>query len=225
MASTILFRRTSAFALAAFAAASLALAGPSAPPAVVVRNCSGCHGIEGRPHLSYVPSLAGQSAKYIEARLQQFRELSSPAVDEAITPYIHRSRASSNDAITPAAAVHMIGIAKSLSENETKAAAAWYSAQTLLPAKSKKGSDFEQGKELYANGRQAQNVPACQSCHGSEAQGTAIAPRLAGQQPAYVLAQLNQFRSGAKPKSPMTQIARSLEQNQIQAIAAYLHSR
>jgi len=226
MCCMTVFRRSSVFALAVFTTASMALAARAAgPPAAVVRTCSGCHGIEGRPQLSYVPSLAGQSAKYIETKLQEFRQFSSPRVDEALMPHIRRSGAISKDAITPAATVNMIGIAKSLSDSDTKAVAGWYSAQTVLPARLKKGSGFEQGKDLYANGRKAQNLPACQSCHGAEAQGTAIAPRLAGQQSAYVLARLDQFRSGSKAQSPMTEIARSLDRNQVQAIATYLHAR
>lgn len=221
-----ILKTTSTLALSAFAAVSLALAGPSSPPSVVVRNCSGCHGIEGRPQLSYVPSLAGQSAKYIEAKLQGFRGAASPLVDEAFTPLTRRSERAGRQAITPAAAVHMIGIAKSLSDRDMKAVAVWYSAQTPFHPKSNRGSGFEEtGQDLYVNGRQTQNLPACQSCHGRDAQGTAIAPRLAGQQREYVLARLNQFRSGSKGESPMTQIARSLDNSQLQAIAAYLHSR
>ena len=225
MLSITLFKRPSVFALAAFVAAPLACPAPCNPPAVVVRNCSGCHGLQGRSQLSYVPSLAGQSAKYIETKLQEFRQVPSPTVDEALRRHIDSWGAGRKQAITPAASAHMIGIAKSVSDSDRKAAAGWYAAQTPSRTKSQKGSVFEQGHDLYVKGRQAQNVPACQSCHGPEGQGTAIAPRLAGQQAAYVLAQLNQFRLGSKAQSPMTQIARSLEQNQVQAIAAYLHSR
>ena len=225
MSASTLLRKLALTTVAGLVAVGLVLAGEPRPPAVVIRICSGCHGMDGRPQLSYVPVLAGQNPKYIEGKLQKFRQATSPPVDEALKPLIHFSRSRSNGAITAAAATQMIGIAKSLSDSDSKAAAAWYSAQTPLPAKSKKGSAFQQGQDLYAHGRPTQNLPACQICHGPEGQGTAAAPRLAGQQREYVLAQLNEFRSGAEGQSPMTQIARSLDKNQMQAIAEYLHSR
>ena len=51
------------------------------------------------------------------------------------------------------------------------------------------------------------------------------APRLAGQNALYVAAQLVLFRTGQRQNSPMTEIARRLESDQVRSLAAYLQSR
>jgi cytochrome c553 len=120
----------------------------------------------------------------------------------------------------------MVGVAHAISDQDVKAATQWYAAQ--LPARGKTGKErlVEEGKSLFADGRQAQGVPACQTCHGPGAQGTAIAPRLAGQNATYVVAQLALFRSGDARSSPvMTGIARNIGGDQARAVAVYLQSR
>jgi cytochrome c553 len=88
----------------------------SAPPAPIVGNadaarskvsmCIGCHGIQGYrssfPEVYNVPKIAGQNAKYIESALKEYAEgkRSFPT---------------------------MVGIAKSLSEQDIADVAAYYS--------------------------------------------------------------------------------------------------
>ena len=53
-----------------------------------------------------------------------------------------------------------------------------------------------------------------------------IAPRLAGQNAAYVVGQLAFFRAGGRRQSPeMTAVAQNVEADQARAVAAYLQSR
>jgi cytochrome c553 len=97
-----------------------------------------------------------------------------------------------------------------------------------MPARGKSGKPklIEEGRSLFNNGLQSQGLLACQICHGSEAQGSALAPRLAGQNAAYVVSQLALFRATDRQQSSqMTVVAQHLERDQARAVAAYLQSR
>jgi cytochrome c553 len=194
-------------------------------PEVVVRYCSGCHGVDGNSQLPYIPRLAGLSSTYQEGKLAKFRAANSLAVDEAFARFIRPSAGKPDKALTAAAAIHMVGIANGVAEDDLKVAARWYSTQEPASAKNSKGKAFEEGRNLYMDGLQSRGVPACQQCHGLEGHGTDRAPRLAGQHASYVIAQLTHFRTGDQNQSPMTNIARSLNHGQAQAIAKYLQSR
>ena len=189
----------------------------SVPPVIVIRYCSGCHGIDGKSNLPYIPRLAGLNAEYIQRKVANFKAATVSPVDEAF-------QRSSKDGFTPEGTAHMVGTARALSEKDLRTAAQWYAAQRPAPGKSTKRQLVEEGRELYINGLQSRRVPACQSCHGPEAQGTEKAPRLAGQNATYLLGQLALFRADNRKRSPMTEVARSLENEQARAVVAYLQS-
>ncbi len=75
-------------------------------------------------------------------------------------------------------------------------------------------------------------MPACAVCHGPEAKGDGIFPRLAGQLRPYLIAQLTNWDkqrglgpNGADDNSHIMQpIAASLSPQQIKAVTAYLSS-
>ena len=197
----------------------------SSPPAIVTRYCSGCHERDGRSQLPYIPRLAGLSAAYAERRMVSFRDTTSPAVDEAIERIFHLNPRK-DAGVTPAAKVHMVGVASSISDQEINASAEWYAAQTPTPGKMSKGRAMEEGEQLFTNGLESKGLRACQSCHGSNAEGTDQAPRLAGQNSAYLIVQLAHFRAGERRDSPqMTGVARNVGGNQARAVALYLQSR
>ena len=58
-----------------------------------------------------------------------------------------------------------------------------------------------------------------------EAEGTDEAPRLAGQNAAYVIGQLAHFRRAEGYNSVMTGVARCVKRDQARSVAAYLQSR
>ncbi|MBV9037406.1 MAG: c-type cytochrome [Acidobacteriaceae bacterium] len=189
----------------------------SVPPVIVIRYCSGCHGIDGKSKLPYIPRLASLNAEYIQRKIANFKAAATPPVDETF-------QRSSKDGFTPEGTAHMVGTAHALPEKDLQAAAQWYAAQQPAPGKSGKWQVMKEGKDLYINGLPSRHVPACQSCHGPEAQGTDKAPRLAGQNATYLLGQLALFRADNRKRSPMTEVARSLENEQARALAAYLQS-
>lgn len=106
----------------------------------------------------------------------------------------------------------MNGLAKGLSDDDIEDLAAYFAA---LPAKSP-GADATQasiGKTLYAS---------CVGCHGMRGEGLGTQPRLAGQQPAYIVKQLKSFKSGERDSAVMKAKANTLSDDDMLAIAAYL---
>ena len=175
-------------------------------PQVVHTACFMCHSEHGNdPDLAFVPRLAAQNADYIEAQLAAFRD---------------GSRAD------PPAVMYMWPMAQNLSAQQIKEAAEWFAAQPA-PAPYPKGATTEQGDAIYAKGVLASDVPACITCHGPKAAGNGIFPRLAGQTPQYLLAQLRYFRAAVRNDNGadiMKPIAQHLSDSQMQAVADYLSS-
>lgn len=67
-------------------------------------------------------------------------------------------------------------------------------------------------------------VTMCMGCHGEKFQGQGQFPRLAGQHPEYLSKQLNDYKSGTRKAPHMNAVAKSLSDDDIKAIAAYLGS-
>jgi cytochrome c553 len=210
----------------AFAASTVRAADHSngEPPAVIVRVCSGCHGINGQSPLPYVPRLAGLSAKYQQQRFRLYRQAPPQRSDEAIIRLIHWRTTATRD-LTAAAAAEMVGIAKRVSEVDVEAATAWYAAQPARTPEDEEPSGNADGRTLFAAGLPKSGVPACSGCHGAQGQGTPVAPRISGQHAEYVVARLRRFRNSGPATSPMTNIARALTQNQARAVARFLDGR
>lgn len=65
-------------------------------------------------------------------------------------------------------------------------------------------------------------VSMCLGCHGMEAKGMGVTPRLAGQQPAYLKRQLLAFKEGTRKNGPMSGIAKMLSEEDLTPITEYL---
>jgi cytochrome c553 len=72
-----------------------------------------------------------------------------------------------------------------------------------------------------AIGRGATLALSCTMCHGAQGMSVSNAPNLAGQYPEVVIKQLEDYRSGHRNSPIMEAIARSLEDKDIQDLAAY----
>lgn len=86
--------------------------------------------------------------------------------------------------------------------------------------------------QLAAQGSRARNLPACLSCHGSSAVRTVeLIPALNGQNPAYLAARLEGWRSARglslqqRGASPMVAIAGKLTSEEVRALADYFASQ
>ncbi len=66
----------------------------------------------------------------------------------------------------------------------------------------------------------------CAACHGADGNSAASTfPKLAGQQPAYIVKQLSNFKDGSRDNPVMKPIASSLSTEDMQALAAYFASQ
>lgn len=182
-----------------------AIAASKEAPAIVRHTCFMCHSQEGNtPDLAFVPRLAAQNETYIEEQLKAFRD---------------GSRAG------PPGVLYMWPISQNLTERQIKQVANWYSEQPPAKPFPVDKSLNEQGRKIFEHGILKSSVAACSSCHGPKAAGNGIFPRLAGQTPQYLLAQLRYFRSGVrndKNADVMKPIASHLTESEMNAVAHYL---
>jgi cytochrome c553 len=161
--------------------------------------CASCHGAAGNSTIVQNPRLAGQHAAYIAKQLANFK-----------TPERN------NPIMSP--------VAKLLTDAEIQNIAAFLNAQAPKPGAAKNADTLALGKQIYRGGIAEKNVPACAGCHSPNGAGIpAQYPRLAGQHQDYTVAELTNFRSGARKNSvPMVTIAERLSDKEIAAVADYI---
>lgn len=162
-------------------------------------SCFLCHGLQGETTSPLYPRLAAQNARYIAKQLRDFRD----------------GRRSGGG---------MEAQAARLSDADIEAVALYFSRQTSAPFAPGDAKQAERGRAIFEAGKAAAGVPACASCHGADAHGAAELPRLAGQQPEYVIEQLRNFRrpwrrSGSEA---MHEVAGRLSEADMAALAAYV---
>lgn len=176
--------------------------GDAAKGETVAVKCQPCHGKDGNHTAGQtIPKLAQQITEYLDKQLHDFK-----------------AGARKNSIMT--------GMAATLSAQDMLNVAAYFSSRRITPDQSSTTNLVESGKKIYQGGVAATSVPACASCHGSQAAGLAPAyPRLAGQHAQYLMAQLQNFKSGVRANdanSVMQDIASKLTDGEMQAVAEYL---
>ena len=63
---------------------------------------------------------------------------------------------------------------------------------------------------------------SCTGCHASNPKVETRVPRIAGRNPAEIVAAMEAFRSGQKPATVMDRIAKGFSEAEVRAIAAWL---
>jgi len=132
----------------------------------------------------------------------------------------------------------MTGQAATLSDQDMRNLAAHFAALPAKPAG--KPDAASRGAQLFLAGDPAKGVPPCQGCHGPAGQGPASPwsgapdtawhtfPRLAGQSALYVGQELGDYRHGKRVGVSngriMEGVAQHLDDEDIQALAAYIQS-
>jgi cytochrome c553 len=168
--------------------------------------CKTCHGFTGQGYRGFypMPRLAGQQAEYIENQLHAF---------------IERRRQN------PV----MFNVAHVLNPVMLKGLAAHFKDLNPKPLGGAPKELVAAGKKIYEEGVPTSDVPPCASCHGPQAKGDGVFPRLAGQLHDYIMRKLANWdkERGQDPKNPdssaiMEPIAHNLTEQQIAAVAAYL---
>ncbi len=109
----------------------------------------------------------------------------------------------------------MQGLIKVLKDEERVQIALFYAAQPARPARAN-ATQAARGKELY--------VKLCSRCHGEQAHGNDLYPRLAGQNAAYLQTSVARYRDGTgiRNNQLMAIATAPLKNDDIAAIAQYL---
>ena len=158
--------------------------------------CIACHTIGSSPPSADIPSIAGQPALYTTIQLLAYREKSRK-----------------NAIMEPLAA--------SLSDDDIQSLAAWFETQkppaASAAAKAADPARIAAGQALAKQGH-------CGSCHVADYSGREQIPRLAGQQPQYLVRAMKDYREGVRPglDGMMTQVMRGFSDADIEALAAFL---
>ncbi len=165
--------------------------------------CFKCHGVAGEgDSVGAFPRLAGQPAYYLYRQLTSFADGRRP-----------------HDIMSP--------IAAQMTEQERRDAAAYYAAarapfRPLPPGDPKL---LQLGGRIAIAGSQARGVQACVGCHGPDGLGVPPdTPYLAGQDAAYMEAQLQRWSEGRRDTDPlgvMADIARRLSPQERQWVVRY----
>jgi len=182
--------------------ASGSTAGDAATGATKVGVCQACHGPNGNSLVSMWPKLAGQHAKYIQKQLMDFK-----------------SGARKDPQMNPQAAT--------LSDEDIRDIAAYYSKQQQTPGPAADPAVAEQGKQIYLSGNPATGMVACSGCHGPKGAGVGPArfPRIAGQHAQYLEATLKGFRAETRANdqnSTMRNVAARMSDKEITDVSQYL---
>ena len=187
-------------------------------------TCAACHGLDGNPTDPQYPRLAGMPERYLAKQIALFKG---------------GERSSGMAAI-------MAPFASMLSAQDARDIGAYYSTQkagagvaddTVIATGPNAGKPFYAvGQQLYRSGDAARGIPACMACHGPDGAGNPgpAYPQLSGQQSAYVVRRLEEYRTGTTAERDpahfqiMAAIAQPLTDEEIGSLASYvqgLHPR
>jgi cytochrome c553 len=119
------------------------------------------------------------------------------------------------------AAIHaMLGPARGLGDNAVLALADHFAAQKpTVP--NRPAAQRAAGARLYGQGRGTE-IPGCAGCHGANGEGIADAPRLAGQNAAYLEDQLEALMLTARSQRAMNKHAWAMRREDMRSLAAFL---
>jgi cytochrome c553 len=169
-------------------------------------SCAACHMADGsgQPALG-IPRLGGLPADYLERQLAYFADGERDSV--IMAPF-----------------------AKRLDAAQRQAVARYFASQAPQPADAGPSAASAEwlahGKDVYEHGLSEFRTPACAQCHGVGALGVdGFSPPLAGQSPAYIERQLEQWRSGSLRGAAgkfMQAEAAHLSDMDIHALASYI---
>lgn len=165
-------------------------------------SCFLCHGANGESTSEIFPRLAGQHAEYIAKQLAAFQsgQRKSTAMAEMVAK------------LTPD---EMLALGK-------------YYEQMKVPVEEPKEPQLAaMGHYIYHNGNKFSGVPACVSCHGTTAQGSATLPRLAGQFAGYTHTQLKNFhkRERSNDNAVMHTVVEKMTELEMAAVAEYVSGK
>jgi cytochrome c553 len=163
-----------------------------------VAVCKACHLTGTLQSTSVIPNIWGQSEGYIYIQLRDFKSGARNAPEDAA----------------------MRGFAATMSDSDILEMAKYASTQPW-PKVEPRLTD----SALLKRGAYAIAVLPCGGCHFNDWKGFSANPRIGDQSTAYLAATMRQFRSGSRANSPgMSDLVRTLDEGDIDAVAAYLNA-
>jgi len=164
--------------------------------------CYGCHGEDGNSVDPNIPKLAGQYGIYISKQIRNY--LASTRSHQV-----------------------MSGMAGSVSDEDLADISAYFASRPIM--KGAHPSDNKLGKKLFENDDLPRMMVRCNNCHGATGKGlepgNPVYPVIGGQHKEYLLAQLINFRKGARNNSPggvMNITVHRLSDAELEALADYI---
>lgn len=165
-------------------------------------RCQECHGTDGNSNDAKIPNHSGQYAAYL---VKQLRDFQSGARKHEI----------------------MTIMAEDLTAIDKEDIGAYFASRKTMQGES---SDVNQlGRNLFVNGDQVRDIPACAGCHGENGKGRiagdVIYPVIGGQRKIYLRSQLVNWKLGERRNSPggvMNKVAQLLSDDEIEALADYI---
>jgi cytochrome c553 len=186
--------------------------------AVKAGACAACHGLDGNPTDPQYPRLAGMPERYVARELALFKSgQRNSGMAAVLMPMA-----------APLSAQDMRDLGAYFAQQKAGAGIADDTAITAGPYAGMKY--FEVGETLFRGGDPARGLPACMACHGPTGAGNPgpAYPHVAGQQSAYAVRRLQEYRTGTTTQSDphsfniMATVAKSLTDEEIQALGSYL---
>lgn len=165
---------------------------------IVTATCAACHGMDGNSVVPAFPKLAGRHPEYIVGELNKF--VSGKRKSDIMAP-----------------------ITAGLDPDDFKPLGAYFGSQIATRGTVSDASAAEAGRKLYLEGNEQSGVPACEGCHGTDAQGGKRFPRLAGQHREYLIEQIYKFRTNARNATRvMREVSTRMTDAEIKAVAEFL---
>ena len=196
-----IFRQTLLLtALAAACGSALATDGVSPRIREIAdQRCGSCHGPAGQGENSRYPKLSGQNPEFLVQQMFNFKAGKRKSV--IMSPQL-----------------------ADLTGGDATQLAQYFASQRLVPSLTTDKALIEAGRILFLQGNPASKVTACAACHGPNARGGQMLPRLAGQHAEYLELQLRSYiaRSRATDQALMHSVASNLSDPEIRAVSYFL---
>lgn len=196
-----------AFVLAAGAVSAAPKADVEKGKQVAATVCAACHAADGNSGIATYPRLAAQHHAYIYHQTIDIRDGKR----------------------THGAAAAMRPLVMNLSDQDILNVSAFYAKQQPKSGETNPKGNPELGAKIYRGGLSDKKVPACMSCHGPSGAGIPgggseilAYPRLGGQHQAYVIEQMNAYKSGQRKNAIMADIANRLSEDELKAVANFI---
>jgi len=179
-------------------------------------TCAACHSENGQGgKKGEYPRIAGQSVKYIETQLRNFR--ARTRINIPMFPYTQERELSDEDIKDIAAYINAIDLPTRMptfTGNEDALTKLLIADRVMIIPRAE--GDLENGGKIYQK--------QCAVCHGKAGKGRGMFPMLVGQYTNYLKRQVDLYLKGDRPhdEEGVVGVLNALKEKDIQDILAYL---